>query len=188
MNNHISIPPTAADAYRAMLAEQTYASREEAAAENVSQLDEAKIVTLTVPFPGSNEDKIMAQAKTLGKTHGFTVLGGEYNRYDKTVDIELKGDLSKLAKFVNMWMRTDDSDEEILNDYSESYDSSIAEEIEAPDYGFASTPPKVKLKQLKAVIKKIPDNKVDYIVHVLARLANFEQIKEIMKGMSVKSN
>ena len=42
--------------------------------------------------------------------------------------------------------------------------------------------------QLKAVIKKIPDNKVDYIVHVLARLANFEQIKEIMKGMSVKSN
>jgi hypothetical protein len=31
MNDHISIPPTAADAYRAMLAEQTYASLEEAA-------------------------------------------------------------------------------------------------------------------------------------------------------------
>jgi hypothetical protein len=30
MNDHISIPPTAADAYRAMLAEQTYASLEEA--------------------------------------------------------------------------------------------------------------------------------------------------------------
>jgi hypothetical protein len=28
MNDHISIPPTAADAYRAMLAEQTYASLE----------------------------------------------------------------------------------------------------------------------------------------------------------------
>jgi len=30
MNNHISIPPTAADAYRAMLAEQTYTSLEDA--------------------------------------------------------------------------------------------------------------------------------------------------------------
>lgn len=30
MNDHISIPPTAADAYRAMLAEQTYASLEDA--------------------------------------------------------------------------------------------------------------------------------------------------------------
>ena len=67
------------------------------------------------------------------------------------------------------------ADEEALNE-------------EAPDYGFASDPPKVKLKQLKAVIKKIPDNKVDYIVHVLARLANFEQIKEILIGMSAKNN
>jgi hypothetical protein len=41
MNNHISIPPTAADAYRAMLAEQTYASLEEVTIENVDQLDEA---------------------------------------------------------------------------------------------------------------------------------------------------
>ena len=41
MNSNISIPPAAADAYRAMLAEQTYASLEEATIANVSQLDEA---------------------------------------------------------------------------------------------------------------------------------------------------
>jgi hypothetical protein len=182
MNPNISIPPSAADAYREMLAEQTYASLEEVS------LTEVKQVTLSIPFPGTNEKKVLAQAKEIGVKNGFTVLGGEYDRYDEAVYVTIKGDLSKLAKFVNMWMRTDDSDEEILNDYSESYDSSIAEETEAPDYGFASTPPKVKLKQLKAVIKKIPDNKVDYIVHVLARLANFEQIKEIMKGMSAKKD
>lgn len=41
MNPNISIPPSAADAYRAMLAEQTYASLEEVIIENAAQLDEA---------------------------------------------------------------------------------------------------------------------------------------------------
>ena len=43
MNPNISIPPAAADAYRAMLAEQTYPSLEEATIANVSQLDEASV-------------------------------------------------------------------------------------------------------------------------------------------------
>ena len=42
MNDHISIPPSAADAYRAMLAEQA-APLEEVTLENVSQLDEAAV-------------------------------------------------------------------------------------------------------------------------------------------------
>lgn len=41
MNDHISIPPSAADAYRAMLAEQA-APLEEATIENAAQLNEAE--------------------------------------------------------------------------------------------------------------------------------------------------
>ena len=42
MNPNISIPPSAADAYRAMLAEQTYPSLEEATIENSLQINEAE--------------------------------------------------------------------------------------------------------------------------------------------------
>jgi len=125
MNDHISIPPTAADAYRAMLAEQTYASLEEVS------LTEGKQVTLSIPFPGSNEKKIIAQAKEIGTKNGFTVLGGEYDRYDEAVYVKIKGDSTKLAKWVNKWMRSDDSEEEIISDYSESVDASKASLNEA---------------------------------------------------------
>lgn len=131
MNDHISIPPSAADAYRAMLAEQTYASLDEVS------LTEGKQVTLSIPFPGSNEKKVLAQAKEIGTKNGFTVLGGEYDRYDEAVYVKIKGDSTKLAKWVNKWMRSDDSEEEILSDYSESVEETESTLNEAEENEFS---------------------------------------------------
>jgi hypothetical protein len=114
MKTNTSIPLSTADAYRAMLAEQIHSS-----------LEAGKQVTLSIPFPGSDEKKIITQAKEIGSKNGFTVLGGEYNRYDKAVYVTIKGDSSKLTKWVNAWMRTDDSEHEIVNDYSESVDKDL---------------------------------------------------------------
>jgi hypothetical protein len=114
MKTNTSIPLSTADAYRYMLAEQIHSS-----------LEEGKQVTLSIPFPGSDEKKIITQAKEIGSKNGFTVLGGEYNRYDKAVYVTIKGDSSKLTKWVNAWMRTDDSEHEIVNDYSESVDKRL---------------------------------------------------------------
>ena len=83
-------------------------------------LEEGKKVTLTIPFPGSSEDKIIAQAEKLGQVNGFSVLGGQYNKFDKTVDVELEGDVSKLTKFVNGLLNTNFTDTEIVKEFSES--------------------------------------------------------------------
>jgi hypothetical protein len=94
--------------------------------QKIVALEEGKNVTLTVPFPGSNEDKIIAQAEKLGQTHGFTVLGGQYNKFDKTVELELEGDVSKLTKFINGFMHINLTDAEIVKEFSESIDESTA--------------------------------------------------------------
>lgn len=85
MNNNI---PNAADAYRSMLVE-------------------GKPVTLTVPFLGTDEKNIMAQAAELSKKNGFAVVTGKYDRYDKAVYVTFKGDSVKLQRWVDMWSRTD---------------------------------------------------------------------------------
>ena len=88
MNNHISIPPTAADAYRAMLAEQTYASHKEAT------LNEAAIKSQIIKdgyiyFPNENiiykisPYKAVVNAEKLGtlgvkKWYSVNVATGEY--------------------------------------------------------------------------------------------------------------
>ncbi len=69
MNPNISIPPSAADAYRAMLAEQTYASLEEATSESTLQLAEAEEDEFSFPKDKKqNYAKFLAaNAKRVGK-------------------------------------------------------------------------------------------------------------------------
>jgi len=60
------------------------------------------------------------------------------------------------------------------------------DELQESNHGFSKLAPARKVKMLTAVIKTIPDSKVPYIIDVIAALANFEQIDEIMKAMSAK--
>lgn len=91
MNNRISIPPSAADAYRAMLTE-------------------GSPVTLTVPFLGlAHEEKgIIARAKKLGTSNGFKFVSSQYDRYDKAAYVTFKGDSVKLQKWLDLWKNTED--------------------------------------------------------------------------------
>jgi len=127
------------------------------------QLEAGKMVTLTVPFPGSNEDKIIAQAKEIGSKNGFTVLGGEYDRYDEAVYVKIKGDSSKLTKWVNKWMRSDDSEEEIVNDYSESVDAteSALNEVEENEFSHSKNKKENYAKFLAANAKRVGKPMID---------------------------
>ena len=59
-------------------------------------------------------------------------------------------------------------------------------ELQESNHGFSKLAPVRKVKMLSAVIKTIPNDKVPYIIDVIAALANFEQIDEIMKALSAK--
>lgn len=59
-------------------------------------------------------------------------------------------------------------------------------ELQESKHGFSKLAPVRKVKMLSAVIKTIPNEKVPYIIDVIAALANFEQINEIMKALSAK--
>jgi len=92
MNPNISIPPTAADAYRAMLDEQTYASLEEATVESTLQLNEAKEDEFFFPKFSFPKDKKQNYAK---------FLAANANRVGKPmIDGGLKAD-NKDAEAVN---------------------------------------------------------------------------------------
>ena len=178
MNDHISIPPTAANAYRAMLAEQTYASLDEVS------LTEGKQVTLSIPFPGSNEKKVLAQAKEIGTKNGFTVLGGEYDRYDEAVYVKIKGDSTKLAKWVNKWMRSDDSEEEILSDYSESVEEteSTLNEAEENEFSFPKDKKQNYSKFLAANAKRVGKPMIDGGLKTerVGRAVNGEMVDDVI--------
>jgi hypothetical protein len=60
------------------------------------------------------------------------------------------------------------------------------DELQESKHGFSKLAPARKVKMLSAVIKTIPNDKVPYIIDVIAALANFEQIDEIMKALSAK--
>jgi hypothetical protein len=80
MNPNISIPPTAADAYRAMLDEQTYASLEEVTVESTLQLNEAAIKAQIIAagyvyFPDDDQLYKVSPYKLIGNSGKLATLG-----------------------------------------------------------------------------------------------------------------
>jgi hypothetical protein len=162
-----------------MLAEQTYSSLEDVS------LNEGKMVTLSIPFPGTNEKKVLAQAKEIGSKNGFTVHGGEYDRYDEAVYVTIKGDSSKLAKWVNKWMRTDDSEEEIVNDYSESVDAteSALNEAEEDEFSHSKDKKQNYAKFLAANAKRVGKPMIDgglKVDHSKAANVNGQPVNDVI--------
>jgi hypothetical protein len=147
---------------------------------------EATNIKLTIPYPvdlprddGKGDyaafNKARSQAKAHAQKNGFKYVKDDEDERDEQLNVTFSGDVSKLIAHVRVWTRDkNSSDQQIIKMYKEDEDLNEEYSVHAPV---------AKLNSLRKAISKIPNDKLDYILSVIAAHANNKQIKEIIEFM-----